>query len=420
MAVLPKGIKTTSYKTKEGTVIKYQVRFQDKDPKTGKTFKTCKTFEELTPALEYLQKIKLNIGRYEVKELNDLQERIRESFLNPKFEIFMNQHFEYRFGNLDMNDELQRKRKSQIKSVYKTICDTQIVATSHIGKMAVASNYLFKNNVNARLGDFKLNEITPNIINTFINAKLKDGLKKISVATYLTMISNFFKELKYINEGLADLPNPVEKYDRKLLKNAVSRTAKVISESNIKLLEQELLKSTNKDCYYIFKLSLTTAMRRSEVIFLEWEQIHWGEIDDRYIDLYNTKTEDHRRVFLSIYAQEIIEELKAKTDKQIGRVFNTSINAFERVFRLCVLRLKLDGVVTFHMVRKTAITNLFKYSPNNSIILSELFGFKEPEKLQKYHQEEVYDNTEKSKMKMIGHKQGRTTIKHYLTFKPAK
>ena len=69
MAVLPKGIKTTSYKTKQGTVIKYQVRFQDKDPKTGKTFKTCKTFEELTPALEYLQKIKLNIGRYEVVEL---------------------------------------------------------------------------------------------------------------------------------------------------------------------------------------------------------------------------------------------------------------------------------------------------------------------------------------------------------------
>lgn len=412
MAVLPKGIKTTSYKTKQGTVIKYQVRFQDTDKKTNKTFKTCKTFLELKDAIEYLQKLKIGLGRLENREINQLQEMIKESMLNPKFKVFMEQHFEYRYGNLDLNNELERKRKSQIKSVYKTICETPIVATSHND---VASHFYNKYNLRAKLGDFKLQEITPVVINAFIKAKLNDGLKKISVATYLTMISNFFKDLKYTNEALEYLPNPVDKYDRKLLKNAVSRTATVISENNIELLELELLKSINKDCYYIFKLSLLTAMRRSEIIFLEWEQVK-----DNYIDLYNTKTEDHRRVFLTVEAQALIQQLKDKTENAKGRVFNTSINAFERVFRLSVLRLGLDGVVKFHMVRKTAITNMFKIVGNNSLVLSELFGFKEPEKLQKYHQEEINDNTEKSTLKIIGHKKGRTTIKHYLTFKPVK
>jgi integrase len=156
-------------------------------------------------------------------------------------------------------------------------------------------------------------------------------------------------------------------------------------------------------------------MRRSEIIFLEWEQIHWGDENSRYIDLYNTKTADHRRVFLSLPAQEIIQELAAKTENTSGRIFKTSINAFERVFRLSVLRLGLDGKVTFHMARKTAITNLFKTSPANSILLSELFGFKEPEKLQLYHQEEVNDKSEKSNLKMIGHKSGRITLKSYMT-----
>lgn len=417
MAVLPKGIKTTTYKTKQGTILKYQVRFQDKNKKTGELFKTCKTFLDLKDAVDYLQKLKAGSGRLENREMEEFKSLIRDNFLNPTFEKFMTQHFEYRYGDLDINDELQRKRKSQIKSVYKTICETPILATSHSD---LTSNFYLKNNLNLNMGLLKLQEITPVVINAFIKQKLKDGLKKISVSTYLTLISNFFKDLKYINEALGDLPNPVEKYDRKLLKNAVSRTAKVISENNIELLEQELLKSTNKDCYYIFKLSLYTAMRRSEIIFLQWEQIHWGEIDDRYIDLYNTKTEDHRRVFLSIYAQKVIQELIDKTENQEGRIFNTSINAFERVFRLSVLRLGLDGVVTFHMARKTAITNLFKASPQSSILLSELFGFKEPEKLQRYHQEEIYDNSEKSNLKMVGHKKGRTTLKHYLTLKTAE
>lgn len=417
MAVLPKGIKTTSYKTKEGTVIKYQVRFQDKDKKTGKTFKACKTFDDLKDAVEYLQKLKAGFGRLENKEMEEFKKVIMDNILNPPFEKFMEKHFIHRYGDLDMNDELQRKRKSQIKSVYKSICETPIEATSHDD---LTSNFYFKNNLKLKMGMLHLNEISPTVINAFILKKKADGLKKISIATYLTFISNFFKDLKHINKSLAYLPNPVEECDRKLLKNAVSRTAKVISEKNIELLEKELLKSINKDCYYIFKLSLLTAMRRSEIIFLEWEQIHWGDENSRYIELYNTKTEDHRRVFLSLPAQEIIKELEAKTENRSGRIFTTSINAFERVFRLSVLRLGLDGKVTFHMARKTAITNLFKASPANSILLSELFGFKEPEKLQLYHQEEVNDKSEKSNLKMVGHKSGRITLKSYMTLKKAE
>lgn len=407
MATLPKGITATTYKTKQGTVIKFQVRFQEK------AFKTCKTFEKYESALNYLAECKTAYGKWKVDEKSVFAKAVVENMYLQDLRFYMNQHFQYRYGKLDLTNELQKKRFSQIKSVYRSIAETDIELNSFTGydEMSVYTTFQKQNSKVMPLGLLKVHEVSPNVINSFIQKKLADGLKKISILTYLTIISNFFKDLKYINEAFKNIPNPTLNYDKKLLSNALKRTAKRISDNDIERLETELAKSINKDVLPIFQLSLFTAMRRSEIIFLEWEQIN-----DFHINLFNTKTEDYRKVYLVKEAQELIQRLKNNLDGEPnGRIFKTSINAFERVFRLSVLRLGLDKKVTFHMARKTSISKMFERLGDNSTIISEIFGFRNPDKLKQSHHEGVNDETESSVMKQVGHKQRATTLRNYLT-----
>ena len=58
---------------------------------------------------------------------------------------------------------------------------------------------------------------------------------------------------------------------------------------------------------------------------------------------------------------------------------------------------------------------MFERLGDNSTIISEIFGFKNPDKLKQAHHEGENEQTESSVMKQVGHKQRATTLRNYLT-----
>lgn len=396
--ILPKGITTTSYTTKQGKKIKFQVRFQDND------FKTCRTFDSLDKAVEYLHQCKSKYSRMLLTEQNELKKALVQSLLEPSLKAWMQRHLNYRYGNLDLTQEIKRKQLRLIKSCYKIIWETPVEYKTSYFPVANEDNLL---------GNFRLQEITPNVINSFIRKRLQNN-KKISVSTYVSYLSRFFNDIQYLDDRLSDFNNPCLKYDKKLLRNAVTRTAKSISNENIDLLRSELAKSPNKDVLNIFNLALETACRRSELITLQFENIYIVNQEYPYILLKNTKSDPDRVVYLNDVALNILQDLINKSTTKKGRIFTTSINAFERVFRLSVKRLGLDKQVNFHMTRKTKITNLMLKAGNNAILVSTLLGFNSPQKILANHKQDLHNNSLEEQLRQIAHKNINTTMTHYV------
>ena len=104
----------------------------------------------------------------------------------------------------------------------------------------------------------------------------------------------------------------------------------------------------------LFVLALETAMRRSELVSLRWENIDLGR---KKLLLPNTKNGTAREVPLNSVAVETLRKLKGT--KSHGRVFNLSIDgvstAMRRVREGCGL---YD--LRFHDLRHTAITKYAK------------------------------------------------------------
>lgn len=124
-------------------------------------------------------------------------------------------------------------------------------------------------------------------------------------------------------------------------------------------------------------VAIETAMRRSELLKLMWEDI---DLDLQFARLHDTKNGESRDVPLSTRAISILQSLPRPEN---GRVFDTSADAVKKVFERARKRAGLSNL-RFHDLRHEGISRLALRLPN-VLELSSVTGHRDLQTLKRYH-----------------------------------
>jgi len=265
-------------------------------------------------------------------------------------------------------------------------------------------------------GNFKIEDIDEITINDYIEMRLKTPTKqtekkevkklvsKTTVKREMTILSRFFDKLRYLdNVKFKKFSfNPVLHHDKDLLEGHKKYRIKRFEEDELERLVFTLNEARNKEMLLIFLLSLSTGLRRSEVVTLRWDQI-----TGKTINLGKTKNGMPRSVVLLQEAKEILE----KVPRIDERLFHYSISGFSTNWKRAI---KKSGVidVKFHDCRKEFISTILSSISNSSVVVAELTGSVDPDYLEKTYIKENSLDSEKGLMNSVGHG-SKSMLKRY-------
>jgi integrase len=215
-----------------------------------------------------------------------------------------------------------------------------------------------------------------------IAAYRDERLKQVSNGTvirelaYLSSIINHARREWGINT-----PNPVQHVRKP--PSPAGRTRKLSGDERSSLLAAlEPKGRQNIWTRLIVILALETAMRRSELLSLRWENI---DLTCQAALLPDTKNGTPRTVPLSTAAVELLESLPRNIS---GEVFPVKYFTLDAAFKRAVKRAGLKDF-HFHDLRHTAITAMAEKLPN-LIELSAVTGHKSFSMLKRYYHPDVH------------------------------
>lgn len=192
--------------------------------------------------------------------------------------------------------------------------------------------------------------------------KWRDGrersVKAASVRREGNLLSGVFsiarKEWKWIKDNpMSDLklPTKPKPRDRRISDNEIDRLCLSANYEPYTMPE-----TATQQIMACFLLAIETGMRQGELLKIRWQDVH---IKERYIQLYDTKNSDDRRVSLSSNAIRLIESLRGVDD---NKLFTISSGSFSQLFRK--LRNRCDIYdLHFHDTRHEACTRLARKIP---------------------------------------------------------
>lgn len=444
---LPKGVQKLTRTTKDGIVVtSYRVQMNRKGLHVNKLFSSI---EEATSFLNEQKKklgLKLTPLIFDVNKSLETYEgqlilqriigtseplfidyvhKYLETYIEPKFpRIYqkikeekklrqLNKVASKRYAHLFKTAE-EKKSYRQYYNIVKfyEIIGSQTVSIGTANGIGYANkSYIDKK----RLNDCSIEEINPNVLNSYISNRTALFKRRGTIERELTFISNIFSNLKYFNEKYTSYDNPVLKVDKKLL-NFAQKPKKRFFRFEAEQLEKYLQiidAYSNKDMSHIVKLMLYTGMRRSEVVLLKWTQIY-----ENYIELETTKTEP-RIVFLTKKAKDVISQIKI--NKNVDRLFKYTVSGFEGSYKKL---LKSHGMeeITTHKLRKEAVSNFIEHiGGQNSLLIAEILGLSNIRHLEEIIKELNTDRpnleTQQGILASVGHKNPNITRKHYFSLK---
>lgn len=230
-----------------------------------------------------------------------------------------------------------------------------------------------------RITKFSMATLTPTIVAEYRDERLK-ACKPSTVIRDLGMLSSMINHCRR-EWGIA-IANPVSQIRKPSMPPGRDR---VLSTEETDRLLTALAPTGRRNPYILplAQLALETAMRRSELLGLEWKNI---DLSKRVAFLPLTKNGSERHVPLSTVAVSILQNLQRNSD---GRVFPVGIAAMEAAFLRGVRRAGLDGL-HFHDLRHTATTNLAEKLPN-ILELGAVTGHKELRMLKRYYHPKAED-----------------------------
>jgi integrase len=130
-------------------------------------------------------------------------------------------------------------------------------------------------------------------------------------------------------------------------------------------------------------LAVETAMRRSELLALRWQDV---ELQDRFVRLHDTKNGDPRDVPLSTRAVAILAGLPRHIS---GQVFPISADAVKKSFSRAAVRAGLQDL-HFHDLRHEATSRIAE-KLDNILELSAVTGHKTVQMLKRYYHPRARD-----------------------------
>jgi len=187
------------------------------------------------------------------------------------------------------------------------------------------------------------------------DAMLSDGYAPASVCLALALLSHVFTTARQ-EWGYEKLPNPVAAVRKPLVRNR--RERRLTPEEEAKLFDA-CRKHVGGWLADVVTLALETAMRRSEIAALRWENIN---LNARTALLPDTKNGTARTVPLSPRAIETLQSL-GKVRPIEGRVLRVNPDAITAAFETAVKRAGLTGI-RLHDLRHCATSRLFERGLN--------------------------------------------------------
>lgn len=259
---------------------------------------------------------------------------------------------------------------------------------NNCAKLKLASNTWLNYEMNIRvhilpeLGHIKIQKLTPTHVQEFIRKKLDSGLSQRSVQIMRNILHSA------LQQAIAELI---------LSKNVVDNVTVVVKiKKEMRIMNAEQLKALLSEAqghkfYPLLLLLATSALRRSEAIGLQWNDINWHDNSAKIqrgivkVGTYGyaiseTKTATSRRL-IPLHPL-VIEELKIHRKHQIEEMGNVEF-IFSRpdgqpIFPETVydfikrIGRKLDmGWITVHCIRHSVATLLLKENPK---VASEFLG----------------------------------------------
>lgn len=412
---LPRGIHIVKWKNSSGeTSIRYRVRTQVNGVKENRLFTT---FEE---AKEFLLLFKSKLGREKIYSLTEEERKQSELYkdilTNPTLGMLIDKYVEDYFPISPTEEHNTRRYKGSIRSFYKTIKQTKIPAPTPLGEVYIFEKYLQA--PEKQIANIKPEEFTLKCIDDYIRARRKKGIKGISIERELTHFSNFFKALKRTQQ-YKSISNFAVEFDRTLLNsykkedNKAKQRKKAMTPEELENYLSLLDKAENPDLKLIVVLSLATAMRRSEIVDLKWEQV---DFEDNIIYLPTTKGGYAREVVLTNEAKEILLHKKEHSPNQTGKVFSyKTYSGFAASYRNICERFDIN--VNFHRLRAEAFTRFFNALGSNGsdTMLAKFLGIRNVSKFIQSHKPKTYSlDTEQDIIKSGGHKSTQITYNNYL------
>ena len=424
---LPRGVQKVTRTLKDGSkVIRFRVQI------SRKPFKADRLFDSADEAIEFLNAAKSVTGQNQIKLLEEQQKKEQEiiaDFLqNPTFNTYIDSYIttyiDPKYSNYDPSTpegKFRLRNWKNIRSFYKTIKNTEIPKRPSEEKaFAIAAVILQNTQEKQAFGKFKPIEITEYEINEYIKQRLAKGMKPISIQREITHISNVFKKLKHLDPNLKSLRNPCLDYDKDLLRDhgpLITKKEFRLSDEDRQKLFAALDEYSNPELAKIVKLSLLTAMRRSEIVLLTWDQVH-----ENYIHLKRTKSGKDRIVYLIPEAKELLKTIPKREGNP--RLFEYTVLGFQGSFDKFLENKKLQHI-KFHGFRKESISNFIEeIGAGNSLLIAEFIGMASVKKLQEnYISKEIRPESitsQEEALKSFGHSNPQTTQGHYFSLRKVR
>lgn len=175
-----------------------------------------------------------------------------------------------------------------------------------------------------KLASYSLAGIKPKDIASFRDERRKLKLAENTIRLDIALISSVFEHCR--KDWGIEVENPCRKIK---LPSGSKKRERRVSDQEIEGLLEFLPKAMprTKNTNELIELSIETGMRQSEVLGIEWNDVHTKE---KYIQLNDTKSGDPRQVPLSPRAIKILDGMVRPIKSE--RVFKVTQDALIRGF----------------------------------------------------------------------------------------
>lgn len=198
-------------------------------------------------------------------------------------------------------------------------------------------------------------------------------LKKVAPATVKRELSMLHSAIEKVRKKLGLHENPISDVKRPRVRN--NREVRLFADEE-KVLLEALDDCINPWIKPAVILAVETAMRRSELLNLQWEDVN---LRTRVARLHDTKNGEARDVPLSSRA---VETLKALPRTMSGLVLPISFESLKNAFERARKRADLEHV-NFHDLRHEAVSRLFERGWN-VMEVAAVSGHKDLQSLKRY------------------------------------
>jgi len=215
----------------------------------------------------------------------------------------------------------------------------------------------------------QLSVLSSTILAEFRDRRIHDGLRATQID--LVLIRHCVKIARQ-EWGITMPGNPV---DAIRIPNGVRQRDRRLNEGEYEKLKQAAQTCRNIYTWASIDFAIETAMRRSEILNMHWEDVCF---EKKIVILNRTKNGSSREVPLSRHAQSLLVELSRSDTK----VFPISEYALRQSWERLVKRAEIENL-RFHDLRREATSRFFEKGLNVPEV-ALITGHKDPRMLFRY------------------------------------